>query len=415
MSQVAALGVQLLGYDDTADALDAHRLRTISPLLSRENVDVVALFPKMLMVGRVSSLMCAPVIIAGNEQGTSRPLLSRLFEAILSVEPGAYAKNNLYAMRGLPFMDATWTILNATSVRAASRSAANSDGGLRVGRPEASILEQFADAPSSPYPSVEGRIVPSRNVHGFVEYHGPSRTMRTMRIASLRIDGVPVRVNDRVRLTAQVRPEENGDYFVTAADPGASVLNSPAPVRSDSTMSFDKARAGTDGMWRVWIPADSVAPLRLLIGDKVAMMTAKVGTVEAVDVESKRILVRTIADPDVDAAEKFHPLALCSVDPLIPVRELCTTRGGIWDRPCETNTDCPFFQANRTYRNYRGGCVAGYCELPVGMKRAGYRNFQKDAKPLCHGCPDAASAECCELQQKPDYAFEMDEFERLRS
>jgi hypothetical protein len=404
--------VQLLGYDDTADALDAHRLHAITPLLSRENVDVVSLFPKMLMMGRVSMLLCAPVIITGREEGASRPLLTRLIEAILSTEPDAYATNNLYAMRGLPFMDATKIILSDSNDRAARRSAANSDGGIRVGRPEASILEQFASAPSHP-PSGEGRIVPSGNVQGFIEYRGKSRTMR---IASLRIDGVPVRVNDRVRLTAQVRPEENGDYFVTAAEPGASVLESPAPVRSDATMSFDKAWAskGGDGMWHVWIPADSVMPLRLLVGDKVAI-GGKVGAVEAVDVGTKRILVRTVADPDVDAIGKFHPLALCSVDPLIPVRELCTTRGGVWDMPCETNVDCPFFQANRTYRNYRGGCVAGYCELPVGMKRAGYRNFQNDAKPLCHGCPDATSAECCERQKQPDYAFEMDEFERMQS
>jgi len=78
----------------------------------------------------------------------------------------------------------------------------------------------------------------------------------------------------------------------------------------------------------------------------------------------------------------------------------------IWDQPCFVNEDCPFFNENG---GGRGGCGAGgVCEVPVGVKRIGFRKH--DAKgiyaPFCYGCgEDAASAQCCENQDPPDYVF----------
>lgn len=84
----------------------------------------------------------------------------------------------------------------------------------------------------------------------------------------------------------------------------------------------------------------------------------------------------------------------------------------VWDAPCTMSEQCPFFQANKLYKNYRGGCVDGTCEMPLGVKRIGFRKYTGD--PLCHGCP-LSNPKCCDTQQEPDYAFANDSFERERA
>lgn len=101
----------------------------------------------------------------------------------------------------------------------------------------------------------------------------------------------------------------------------------------------------------------------------------------------------------------------CYDAPSVPNRGVCESRGGVWDRPCERNEECPFYQANRNFKNYRGGCIDGYCEMPVGVKRASYRKWDKNTLPVCHGCP-IENPRCCDGQEKKDYAFELDWFER---
>ena len=95
-----------------------------------------------------------------------------------------------------------------------------------------------------------------------------------------------------------------------------------------------------------------------------------------------------------------------------------------WDKPCEAHTDCPFYQANKNYKNYRGGCVDGRCEFPIGIKAVSYRLYDTTSKPVCHNCnvEEANTPFCCEEQNNKkkypkllgaDYAFELDNFERI--
>lgn len=92
----------------------------------------------------------------------------------------------------------------------------------------------------------------------------------------------------------------------------------------------------------------------------------------------------------------------CVTNPSIKLEKECIANMGIWDAPCAISQECPFFQKNTTHRNYRGGCNDGYCELPLGTKRIGFKHFS--GKPLCHGCPSEDLA-CCDSQHPPDYAF----------
>lgn len=46
---------------------------------------------------------------------------------------------------------------------------------------------------------------------------------------------------------------------------------------------------------------------------------------------------------------------------------------GVWDAPCKLHENCPFFGIKN---NYFGGCVDGYCQMPIGVERVGYRKYK---------------------------------------
>lgn len=69
-----------------------------------------------------------------------------------------------------------------------------------------------------------------------------------------------------------------------------------------------------------------------------------------------------------------------------------------WDRPCKENEDCPF------YNGSRGGCgEGGICELPLGVRRLGFRKYNDRGlyAPYCYG----AGGSC---RGGSDYAFKDD-------
>jgi hypothetical protein len=101
---------------------------------------------------------------------------------------------------------------------------------------------------------------------------------------------------------------------------------------------------------------------------------------------------------------------------------------GIWDKPCEKNSDCFFYNQNLNYDNNFGGCNNGYCQLPIDVNRVGYRYFNKDKKPYCYNCDSKIwkattnLGVCCDDQKdkkkypflkSPDYAFRGDRQDRL--
>lgn len=97
---------------------------------------------------------------------------------------------------------------------------------------------------------------------------------------------------------------------------------------------------------------------------------------------------------------------------------------GYWDKQCTKNEECPFWRANKNYTNTRGGCVDGWCEMPVNIKQVSYKQYTIDTKPYCYNCDEKDDMyECCENQKEknrdsytllasPDYAFAGDISER---
>ncbi len=126
--------------------------------------------------------------------------------------------------------------------------------------------------------------------------------------------------------------------------------------------------------------------------------------------------------------EALDPSYRCYGDLSILQKGLCESPFGTfgemkrktnyWDRPCVKNTDCPFYQANKNYKNQRGGCLkGGVCEMPVGVKRIAYRTYddQGGNAPFCYSCKRPSDPSCCKTQEKPDYAFPNDTAERKKA
>lgn len=177
----------------------------------------------------------------------------------------------------------------------------------------------------------------------------------TFVVNSNMIDNIPMKKGTIIVLSAQIRDEENGRYTVTNVKRTQTVLQ--------------KAK-------------------------------------------SKKVLTD----------DQFDPRYRCYDNPDIVSKGLCESpfdeqgrrksKPTYWDRPCEKNEECPFYQANKTYKNYRGGCIDGRCEMPIGIKQVAYRLYDPTSKPMCHNCKDVSNPFCCDEQTTPDYAFQLDMFER---
>ncbi len=139
-------------------------------------------------------------------------------------------------------------------------------------------------------------------------------------------------------------------------------------------------------------------------------------TKEDIDIEEeRRKLVQKIR-------ESYRCLGIPQAEAIDNAAE-CLNFGGVWDKPANTNEECPFYQANKNYDNFRGGVRQDYCEMPSGVKIKGFRNFEKspeDYKPLCYNCNTDLIGQgslglCCSVQQFPDYKFPGDQVDRYNS
>jgi hypothetical protein len=216
------------------------------------------------------------------------------------------------------------------------------------------ILEQFTQGSKLP------TITCSSSIHGFFDI-----IRKKFTVFDNKIDGLELAIGMIIIMKHQDRSYENGQYVVEHVDDTISILHQSFPDMRTTTKSYSF----------------------VCYGDQ--------------SIKSK---------------------ALCDsvFDEIGTVKRKKT----YWDRPCTTDIECPFFQANKNYQNYRGGCVDGRCEMPIGIQSVSFQKYDPKSKPVCHGCKDKSNPYCCEEQKQkrlypmlksPDYAFEIDYFERLNS
>ncbi len=362
------------------DSVDVSRLAHVMPWARMQVVDAANIMqvhtgaPQRLF--RVISL--DHIISIVHENASTKPLVAALLSSLFSNNE-ILAATTFYVQHlgESAFAPLVIDMIREASLKIVERGAVDSND-LSVGRPSRTILEQFADDQTQHNKTKNVTLKPNDNVTGFLEFH-PDLITKTFTLPSSQImPRVILQAGDQVHLLNQRRDDENGMYIAV----------SPTILLSSSSSSHDN----TDDH----------------IKNETNVKTAKIKPTprDGTCITEPRIMNKMQCESAYDAFGRDKP-----------------NGPDIWDKPCVKNVDCPFFQANKTYPNYRGGCINGYCELPLGLQRASYRKYYlgEDSFPLCHGCgsddhdPDI-QRKCCDMQgANPNYAFELDAYERLYS
>ena len=267
------------------------------------------------------------------------------------------------------------------------------------------ILEQFMSGPGVPV-----HLVPDHDVDGiFLSSH--SGMMVTGTLSSNDVDGVQLSRGDRLTLTKQIRGrQENGTYVVTS--PGVLVL--PVAVLPGQYSSDLQSNQNSAWSWVFsFLQKDDMSGDIIRSGDTVLWLPTM--TYGQAQVKEDGMVTVTIStnlvhsDPRATKlmADWLNPMSICSTDSLA-TRTVCKQKGGVWDRPCQRDEECPFFRAMETDVGgavYRGGCNGGgYCEMPISVKLLPGSYRQPDPTSVrggicaCRGTDNtlvAASEACC--------------------
>lgn len=334
---------------DYAHTLDIHKLKVLFPFIKHKNIDFSLHFPQLKgKLDIVSSVVAFDNLIMLSHKDSTNPNIITELQQLVKY----YNKPeniNMYE-RYFPI-----------SQVAADYAQQRTQFFLERGTLE--ILEQFQQSPT---PQESFVFDVKENVNGFFD----SQSKRFY-VYSDSIIGIPLKKDSSFMLLDQVRDEQNGVYKVVSVTTKQSIL------------------------------------------------------------EKVRDLDNTRRQKQSALGSKLQPGFLCYNRPDITSKASCDSpydiEGNVkkqktyWDKPCEKHTDCPFYQSNKNYPNYRGGCIDGRCEMPIGIKSVSYRLYDKETSiPLCHNC-NSSSPLCCEDQKDkkkyaflkgPDYAFELDEYER---
>ncbi len=133
--------------------------------------------------------------------------------------------------------------------------------------------------------------------------------------------------------------------------------------------------------------------------------------------------IKIINDNNSDFKDKY----MCFEDKSITNQYICEGTKNIngtekkkytWDRVCVKNSECDFYMANKNYKNTKGKCINGYCELPLGIERKSFRRYElsENSYPICNGCnADISLKDCCNIQKNdknlksPNYVFPNEE------
>jgi hypothetical protein len=91
---------------------------------------------------------------------------------------------------------------------------------------------------------------------------------------------------------------------------------------------------------------------------------------------------------------------MCYNKPGIPTKKLCHEANGVWDRPCTRDHECPFFS-----QDARGGCLDGYCEMPIGVENMAFT--LGSGTPICSNCGaiNGDPFDCCSKIKYPKYVW----------
>lgn len=188
---------------------------------------------------------------------------------------------------------------------------------------------------------------------------------------------IKLHVGDVIKLTNQFNPFVNDTYIVTTAHGDLYIAQMRIELK-DSIVSRKASNTPNQELIVMKLPTKTSLDFS---SDTEVYIAAedKRGVIKSVDLDGG---VATILMFDDEAhLEKGN---YCMSNPLLVKKEDCLafydptgkikTQKDYWDQPCQADTDCPFYDGE-----LRGGCDKGICEMPVGIKRNAYRQFDSDS------------------------------------
>lgn len=158
------------------------------------------------------------------------------------------------------------------------------------------------------------------------------------------LDNIKLSINDQLILINQKHRSINGIYYVVARNDTVLILE------STKTTMFSKPLPGD----RVYDAKTQLAGIlqengKILYYNDVALRARKEKCIS-----NPSLMTRTVCESPYDLFGKKKQ----ALD--------------VWDRPCEYDNDCPFFDR----QHFRGGCKQGICEMPLGAKQVGFRKYR---------------------------------------
>jgi hypothetical protein len=193
---------------------------------------------------------------------------------------------------------------------------------LAENRSNLPILEQFAEPEPAEPRGQDARMVfrPAESVPGMLNHEE-----NTFVYPSDILIGTPLIIGDHVVLENQTYREENGEYVVRSMTADAAILERRNP------------------RYPVTVDTDS---------------------------------------PNGDGEDETY---FCVTDPKLLYKHECLsaydtngfpkTHVDVWDGPCRSSLECPFFRYDPHSDKFEGRCINGYCAMPSGYTRIGFKKF----------------------------------------
>jgi hypothetical protein len=380
-----------MSYED----IDVDKIKVLLPTITFDTIDIKKIFPKDYPLPVINVFLEIDTMLCGIYD----PIYDEIYNKLLNFYE-ITAPNNNFFTKYIEFMPVTYKYLKNynESIDRAFRSEY--------------IFERFSE-------NININI--DWNVPMFIKNTDGEATIKNAYMNLLQIDGIVLKKGDRLNITNQDNDIKNGKYIVVNIEDkkGYVKLISHTIILDNEWKYGDRIVTGGDIIFTATpLTKDIDIPKS---GDMIwKVSTNEIGTVIDSDTNDMTIRIEKSSITDMN-------LGLCFEQPWIRTKTECESstffnkyKGkSVWDSPCRTNTDCPFFQSNKNYNNYRGECKNGYCSFPIGIKPIAYTKYELSGFPYCHGCKKEFTVNCCDDQKEypnlksPDYAFPLDQVERL--
>lgn len=401
--------VDFIQYED----FDIDKIKFLMPYVKIINTDLVISFPKFKDQFSIKTCCTFDMILCGNDKlENDNDLGLELNKIIIRFEN--FELINYYSIY--------FTLYKQTI-----KYMYISNKHIEI-RDNLSILEQFSLTPTPTTKTKE--IIFNINVNNNLEGYYNDKT-KILLINVININEIPLTLYSRIVCTNQDRIEENGTYFVKNIknDPislsGSTVLQKYIIYRNAQKLKIVNGLIDITNITNI----ENIPINEIIESDNIYIPEINS---EAHIIKLKNKLYLKIIENDKENPT-YDLRYECYNNIQIKSRGLCESKYDVmgnpkkkleyWDRRCENNNDCPFYQSNKNYKNYNGGCIDGYCQMPLGIKPVSYRKYDKSSKAFCHNCHNSQDPFCCEDQKdrikysnlkSPDYAFQIDMYDRMK-